>query len=290
MYLKLLRTKHWVKNLLIFFPLFFSAELLDLEKLKLTAIVFLGFCMVASCIYIINDLFDIDFDRKHPIKKDRPIPSGKISSKKAMSIAGICLLIGIFLISTVSAAAVALTLAYFIINVFYSYKLKQISIIEFCIVASGFVIRILIGGEVSDVFLSQWIIVMVFLLSIFIAVSKRRDDVSQFEEENKKNRLVVDQYTTEYLDKVITIVSSVLIVSYLLFITSQDVQDRYDSPYLILTFILVLIGVFRYNQITYVLKKSGSPVKIFFSDMLLQICLLLWALIFFSIIYLSEYI
>jgi 4-hydroxybenzoate polyprenyltransferase len=290
MYLKLLRTKHWVKNLLIFFPLFFSSELLDLEKLNDTAVVFLGFSLIASCVYIINDLFDIDFDRKHPIKKDRPIPSGKISIKKALSIAITCLAIGIFLITSVSLLAVGLALAYFVINLFYSFKLKQISIIEFCIVASGFVIRILIGGEVSDVFLSQWIIVMVFLLSIFIAVSKRRDDVFQFEEENNKNRLVVEQYTTEYLDKVITIVSSVLIVSYLLFITSEDVQNRYDSPYLILTFILVLIGVFRYNQITYVLKKSGSPVKIFFSDILLQICLLIWALIFFSIIYLSEYI
>ena len=231
--------------------------------------------------------FDKEFDKIHSSKKKRPIASGKISSVKALTIAISCLVIGLFSIYSVSLNALYLTLFYFIINILYSYKLKQLSIIEFCIVASGFVVRILIGGEINDILLSQWIIVMVFLLSIFIAVSKRRDDVLQYETENKKNRIVVEYYNLEFLDKIINIVSSVLIVSYLLFISSSEIQERYDSIFLLITFVFVLLGVFRYNQITYVMKKSASPISILFSDIFLQFCLLFWILIFFGIIYLK---
>lgn len=287
MIFSLLRVKHWIKNFFIFFPLFFSAELLDIVKLKNTALVFLGFSLIASCVYIINDLFDREFDKVHSSKKNRPIASGKISVVKAIAIAISCLSIGLTLVYSVSMNALYLTAFYLVINFLYSYKLKQLSIIEFCIVASGFVIRILIGGEINSIILSQWIIIMVFLLSIFLAVSKRRDDVLQYETENKKNRIVVEYYSLEFLDKIINIVSSVLIVSYLLFISSSEIQERYDSIFLLLTFVFVLLGVFRYNQITYVMKKSGSPVSVLFSDLFLQVCILFWALIFFGIIYLK---
>jgi hypothetical protein len=128
-------------------------------------------------------------------------------------------------------------------------------------------------------------IVMVFLLSLFIAVTKRRDDVCEYELKKKINRKVVLKYTVEYMDKLITIISSTLLVSYLLFITSESVISRYPSKYLIVSFLFVLVGIFRYNQITYVENKSGSPVKIFFKDIFLQITLLLWVLTFFLVIY-----
>ena len=128
-------------------------------------------------------------------------------------------------------------------------------------------------------------IVMIFLLSLFIAVTKRRDDVYQYELKKKLNRKVVSEYTVEYMDKLITIISSVLLVSYLLFITSESVVSRYPSKFLIISFLFVLIGVFRYNQITYVKNKSGSPLKIFFKDVFLQIIILLWGMTFFLVIY-----
>jgi len=126
---------------------------------------------------------------------------------------------------------------------------------------------------------------MIFLLSLFIAVTKRRDDVYQYELKKKLNRKVVSEYTVEYMDKLITIISSVLLVSYLLFITSESVVSRYPSKFLIISFLFVLIGVFRYNQITYVENKSGSPLKIFFKDVFLQIIILLWGMTFFLVIY-----
>ena len=212
------------------------------------------------------------------------LPKG-MTLKQSM-ILGICLLsLGLIGLWNISFDSFLLTIFYIVLNLLYSIKLKQIPIVDFMIVATGFVIRILIGGEIGNVELTQWMILMVFLLSLFIAVTKRRDDVYQYELKKKINRKVVSEYTVSYMDKLITIISSVLLVSYLLFITSESVISRYPSKYLIVSFLFVLMGVFRYNQITYVKNKSGSPIKILFKDKFLQITLINWVLTFFFIIY-----
>ncbi|NQY05014.1 MAG: UbiA prenyltransferase family protein [Flavobacteriaceae bacterium] len=287
-FLRLIRIDNWVKNFFIFLPLFFSSEILIPEKFLNTLLVVFGFSLVTSFVYIINDIFDVEFDRIHPNKKERPIASGKVSIKSAILIGVVLVTIGLSIIYFISFEAFTLTLMYLILNILYSIKLKHIPIVDFVIISIGFVIRIMIGGEVNEVPLSQWIIVMVLLLSIFIAVSKRRDDVYQYENYDKVNRKVVKKYTVHFMDKIINIVSSALIVSYLLFITSEEVALRYDSNYLLITFMLVLIGVFRYNQITYVYNKSGSPIKLLFSDRFLQVCLILWFGVFFLAIYQKQ--
>jgi len=283
--IKLLRVNHWVKNLFIFIPLFFSGNFLSSEKLIPTTIIFIGFSFTASFIYIINDIFDIEFDKIHPEKKNRPIASGKISIRQSLIIGIFVLVAGLIIVWNISINGLLLTIFYVVLNFLYTIKLKQIPIVDFLIVALGFVIRILIGGEIGSIELTQWVIVMVFLLSLFIAVTKRRDDVYQYESFNKLNRKVVLNYTVEYMDNLITIISSTLLVSYLLFITSESVISRYPSKYLIISFLFVLVGVFRYNQITYVENKSGSPIKILFKDLFLQITLFLWVLVFFIVIY-----
>lgn len=283
--IKLLRVNHWVKNLFIFIPLFFSGNFLSSEKLIPTTIIFIGFSFTASFIYIINDIFDVEFDKIHPEKKNRPIASGKISIRQSLIIGIFVLVAGLIIVWNISINGLLLTIFYVVLNFLYTIKLKQIPIVDFLIVALGFVIRILIGGEIGSIELTQWVIVMVFLLSLFIAVTKRRDDVYQYESFNKLNRKVVLNYTVEYMDNLITIISSTLLVSYLLFITSESVISRYPSKYLIISFLFVLVGVFRYNQITYVENKSGSPIKILFKDLFLQITLFLWVLVFFIVIY-----
>lgn len=288
-YFKLIRLNNWVKNLFIFIPLFFSSELLNSNKFILTLFGAIGFSFVTSFVYIINDIFDIDFDKNHPDKKYRPISSGLISIRKSIIIGLFLFFIGLTTLWFTSFHSFLITVFYFILNVLYSYKLKHIPIIDFVVVSIGFVIRIFIGGEIGEIELSKWITVLIFLLSLFLAVTKRRDDVYQFQEQNKVNRKVVEKYTVEFMDKVITIVSSVLLVSYLLFITSEDVIIRYSNNSLLITFIFVLIGIFRYNQITYVYNKSGSPIKILFRDRFLQIILFCWTLTFFIVIYLINY-
>ncbi len=288
-YFKLFRVNNWIKNTFIFTPLFFSSQLLNENKFLTTLIVSIGFSLVTSFIYILNDIFDLDFDRNHLSKRNRPIASGKISVKKSLIIGVFTLLVGLLIISQVSLNALFITLLYVFLNIGYSTILKHIPIIDFVIVSFGFILRLLIGSEVGDVFLSQWMIVMVFLLSLFIAVSKRRDDVYQYENENRINRKVVNMYTVEYMDKLITIISSALIICYLLFITSEEVAQRYPSDKLIFTFIFVLLGVFRYNLITYVHNKSGSPIKILFNDRFLQIILACWGLLFLYVIYSNKF-
>ncbi len=283
--LKLIRVKHWVKNLFIFLPVFFSSELLDYDKVIITAVCVFGFSLVASSVYIINDICDIDNDKNHYSKKNRPIAAGLISINSAFFFSLVLLFIGCLIIFFSSLNAFILTILYFFINILYSFKLKHIPIVDFITISSGFVIRILIGSSLIMVALSQWIIIMVFLLSLFLAVSKRRDDVVVYEKNKTLNRAVVQHYTVVFMDKLITIISSALIVSYLLFVTSDYAENQYNSDYLLITFLWVLLGVFRYNQITYVYNKSGSPVKILFKDKFIQIVLLLWIVSYSIIIY-----
>lgn len=287
-YFRIIRINNWVKNSFIFLPLFFSGEFFDKSKLISLFLSIISFSLVTSFIYIINDIFDIKYDKIHPQKKYRPIASGEISINKSLILGFILLPIGLSFFWYFSYESFLLTLFYVTLNLFYSVKLKQIPIVDFIIVALGFVIRVLIGGIIGNIEITQWMIVMVFLLSLFIAVTKRRDDVFQYELNRKVNRKVVSKYTVEYMDKLITIISSTLLVSYLLFITSESVVFKYPSKYLILSFLFVLVGVFRYNQITYVKNKSGSPIKILFEDTFLQITILFWGLTFFFIIYFDK--
>ena len=285
LYLKLIRANNWIKNLFILLPLFFSGELFNLTKLSNTILVIIGFSLVTSFVYIINDIFDINFDKNHQEKRFRPIASGRISIKKSVIIGSLLLFIGFSVLLLCSWNAFLISIIYVGLNLLYSSKLKHVSVIDFVIVAVGFVLRILIGGEVGDVELTQWMTIMVFLLCLFIAITKRRHDVYLYEFNEQVNRKVVTKYTVEFMDKLLSINSSTLLVAYLLFITSEDVLTRYPSKYLMLTFLFVLIGVFRYNQITSVDNKGSSPLKILFEDIFLQITLFLWLVTFFFIIY-----
>lgn len=284
-YLKLIRANNWIKNFFILLPLFFSGELFNLTKLSNTILVVIGFSLVTSFVYIINDIFDINFDKNHQEKRFRPIASGRISIKKSVVIGSLLLFIGFSVLLLCSWNAFLISIIYVGLNLLYSAKLKHVSVIDFVIVAVGFVLRILIGGEVGDVELTQWMTIMVFLLCLFVAITKRRHDVYQYEFNEQVNRKVVTKYTVEFMDKLLSINSSTLLVGYLLFITSEDVLTRYPSKYLMLTFLFVLIGVFRYNQITSVDNKGSSPLKILFEDIFLQITLFLWLVTFFFIIY-----
>ena len=214
-----------------------------------------------------------------PVRKTSYAPTEDSFFEETLS------LIGLTIIISINLNTFFFTLFYLIINILYSYGLKNISIFDFMIVSSGFVIRIIIGGLIGEVELSHWIVLMVFLLSLFISISKRRDDVLQLQNKNKINREVVKLYSTNFIDYALSIISSTMIVSYLMFVTSNEVFQKYDSNYLYLTFVFVLIGVLRYGQLTYVFNYNGSPIKIFFKDRFLQFVLLFWFISFFLILY-----
>lgn len=284
-YIKLIRVHQWMKNFFIFAPLFFSGQLFDLEKVYACALAFLAFSLNASSIYIINDYKDIEKDKLHPLKKSRPLASGEISKPVAITL---------FLLFSVSSLLLAFLMnrglgvvisIYFVMNIFYSFGLKKISLIDIFIISIGFVLRVTAGGVTADIEISHWLYIMTFLIALFIAFAKRRDDVLLELETGEKMRSSISGYNLDFISSAISILCGVLIVSYLLYITSPEISERFQNKPAYISCVFVVMGVLRYLQITLVEKNSGSPTKLLLSDRFLQVTILLWVLFFAFIIY-----
>lgn len=287
--IRLLRPYQWAKNLFIFLPLFFSGRLEDWELIKILAIVFISFSMAASSIYCFNDIHDIETDKKHPKKCKRPIASGAVSMRAGYRIMFTCIIISLlillfeggqqklFLISIISF--------YYLMNIAYCMKLKSYAIIDVMVIATGFVLRILMGGIATQIHLTVWIVLMTFLLALFLAFAKRRDDVVIYQQTGVTARENTRYYNLEFMNQVMTIIASITIVSYIMYTVSPDVMERLHSQYIYLTSIFVLAGIIRYLQITIVDAKSGSPTKILMKDRFIQGCIACWILSFFILIY-----
>jgi len=280
-----IRVHQYVKNFFIFPPLFFAAKITELELLTNAAIAFVAFSLTASAIYTFNDYRDINEDRQHPKKKNRPIASGAISKPQAIMLMAVLFITGFALMASLSLEAVGILSTYTILNVAYSMKLKHVAILDVAIIATGFVLRLFIGSVVTDIPLSMWIVVITFLLALFMALAKRRDDVLIFEDTGQKTRKVIDGYNLQFLDTAMAIMASVVIVAYTIYTTSAEVIARVHSDYLYLTSLFVILGIMRYLQIALVFKDSGSPTKIVLKDRFMQATLVGWALTFAVILY-----
>ena len=289
-YIKLLRPLQWIKNGFVFAPIFFSNHLLDRDYIVPTIIVFAAFCLISSSIYCFNDLRDVEADRMHPKKCKRPIASGSVSVKGGYTMMAICL-VGAFalllLCNSINTPYLYIIVGgYWLMNIAYCVKLKQIAILDVSIIAIGFVMRVLVGGLASDVWVSQWLVLMTFLLALFLALTKRSDDFSVFEKTGHKPRVSITGYNKEFINEAIAIVSSITMVCYIMYTMSEEVIARLGSKYLYLTSGWVLVGLFRYMQKTIVYGESGSPTKSLVKDHFIQFCILGWILSFFAIIYL----
>lgn len=274
-----------MKNLFIFLPIFFSAQIGHHELLLNAFIAFIAFSLAASSIYILNDYYDIEEDKNHPKKKHRPLASGIISKKKAVVTMIALFLVGSSLMAMLSIQAFYILVIYVLVNTAYSIYFKHIAIIDVTIIAIGFALRLFVGAAVTGVVLSMWIVMMTFLLALFLALAKRRDDVLLYLETGKKMRKVIDGYNLQFLDASMVIMASVVIVVYTIYTTSSEVVARIGSQYLYLTAIFVILGIMRYLQITFVHVDSGSPTKIFLTDRFTQLTLLGWIFSFSWILY-----
>jgi decaprenyl-phosphate phosphoribosyltransferase len=282
----LFRAGHWIKNLFLFIPIFFAGELQYFDKLKSVLLAFFAFSLVASAVYVINDVMDIEDDRRHPTKSKRPLASGFLSVNAAW-IAFVVLLSGGILFSWMTESFLfgLILVSYFLINIGYSLGLKKVPIVEILIVSSGFVLRVIAGGFVADVRVSQWMVMMIFLLALFLALAKRRDDFFVLRDSDNAIRKSIEYYNLEYINALLIMVSGIIIVAYLMYVISPEVIERFHSRYLYVTSIFVIAGMMRYLQITLVENKSGSPTKILYQDNFIRIVLILWMLTFYFIIY-----
>jgi decaprenyl-phosphate phosphoribosyltransferase len=282
-YIHLIRPHQYLKNLFVFSPLFFALKFNDLGLFEKTVVVFIIFCTAASAVYIINDIKDINEDKEHPVKKHRPLASGIISAPDAIVfmffLAAVALTAAFFL----STKLFWVIVIYFILNLGYSFGLKHISIIDIFIVSIGFVLRIFAGAVTINLPVTMWIILMTFLLSLFLAMAKRRDDIIQIEE-GRKTRKNIDGYNLVFVNSGMIIMAGVVIVCYIFYTISGEVQNKFHTNNLYLTVIFVILGIFRYMQITFVENNSGNPSRTLLKDRFLQITIIAWLIAFMIIV------
>lgn len=287
--LALIRPHQWIKNFFVFIPMFFGGSLLNIEDIWSSVITFFAFSFAASSIYCFNDIYDVEADRRHPVKCRRPIASGAVSIRSAYLLMGL-MFVGFMAIlqflphNNLQVAGVIFF--YWCINLAYCMRLKRYAILDVCIVSFGFILRIIAGGEATDIVLSRWIVLMTFLLSLFLSFAKRRDDVLRMNETGQAPRQNTSRYNLTFINQAITITASVTLVCYIMYTVSPEVVANFHSDNLYLTSVFVLLGLLRYIQLAVVDKKSGDPTKVILRDRFTQFIVLGWLTAFLLIIYL----
>lgn len=287
-YLKLLRPKDWAKNLFLFLPLFFGRQISNTHLLIQVAFGFVAFSCIASSIYIINDYRDREDDRKHPVKCKRPLASGSVSPAAALVICALLIIAGFGLAWWIRDKFLFVLAIYFLVNLGYSLGLKSIPILDLILLAAGFVLRIKGGSVISYVPLSEWIVIMVFLLAIFMAIGKRRDDVLLKISSGTDMRKSIKGYNLELLNVLLALVCAVIVVAYLMYTMSPVTIQYTGSTRLYYTCLFVLAGIMRYLQIIYVSNDSGSPTKILYKDRFIQVTLVLWIVSYILLLYIKD--
>ncbi|MUL26754.1 decaprenyl-phosphate phosphoribosyltransferase [Prevotella sp. A2879] len=286
--IRLIRPHQWVKNLVVLLPVFFGGALLHIESVYAGLVTALCFSFAASSIYCLNDIVDVDDDRRHPVKCHRPMASGAISIPQGytlMFLMFILSMLSTFLLRQSQLETASVILFYWLLNIAYCLKLKQYAIIDVCVVSFGFVLRILAGGYATSIHLSKWIVLMTFLLMLFLSFAKRRDDVVRMNETGHAPRQNTIRYNLTFINQAITITSSVTLVCYIMYTVSPETIQNFHTDYLYLTSVFVLVGLLRYIQIAVVDKRSGDPTKVMLHDRFMQFVVLAFGLAFLFIIY-----
>lgn len=283
-YIKLLRVNHYIKNLLIFLPLFFSENLMNIDKLIMVVSAFLSFSFMASTIYIINDIKDIEKDKKHLTKKNRPIASGEISIPKAKIIAVVLFIISLAILSFVCInfngnlnLSIFYILLYFILNLAYTFKLKEQPIIDIIILATGFVLRVMLGGAIIDIEISSWLYLTIFAISFYLGLGKRRNEYVKYQKDT--TRSVLKYYNKEFLDKNMYLCMALAIAFYALW--AKD----YNSITMIWTVPIVMIMAMKYSYNIENENSDGDPTDVILKDKFLILLTFIYIVIAGSAIY-----
>ncbi len=287
-YIKLVRPKDWAKNLFLFIPVFFAELIFNQDTVLLVLAGFACFSCVASSIYIINDYRDIEDDKKHPVKCKRPLASGRVPKAMAVVICLLLLVAGFTGAWFIRDKFLFVLGIYFLMNVGYSFGLKNIPILDIIIIAVGFVLRVKAGAVIARIGLSEWLTIMVFLLALFMALAKRRDDVLLKLSSGTDMRRAVKGYNLEFINVALSLICAVIIVAYLMYTMSPEIINRLKTYRLYYTCLFVLAGVFRYLQVIFVQQDSQSPTKILYKDRFIQVSIVLWIISFYIILYMKD--
>lgn len=286
--IRLLRPQQWVKNLFVFLPLFFGGRILDGFVWLVSVQAFVALCFAASGIYCLNDIIDLPQDRQHPHKRLRPLASGAISKQKAYVVMLVCFALSLVALvpGNINWVLFATVTIYILLQISYCLWLKQLPIIDLMCISTGFVLRVVAGGVASGIWISEWIVMMTFMLTLLLATSKRRFDIILSAKDNTLTRTNIGGYSIEFLNISVGIIASVTIVCYIMYTVSPSVTNRIGSNYLYLTSVFVITSILRYIQQSVIIPDLGSdPTHILLHDHFIQLNLLLWIVSFVIILY-----
>ncbi|EGT3617301.1 decaprenyl-phosphate phosphoribosyltransferase [Clostridium perfringens] len=270
---KLMRPKQWIKNFFVFGALIFSYSFLDLKKDIYAIITFILFCLISSTVYIMNDILDVEKDRVHPKKRFRPIASGAISIKEAEIALFILLVFSMTCALFINRKLFFILAVYFINNIFYSFKIKNIVILDVISIAFGFILRVIAGGVVIDVSLSGWILLCTFFIALFLGFEKRRNEIIKLEGKATEHRKILDDYSDELLKQFSDITLTCTVIAYAMY-----TFVAYDTSYMMITNVFVVYGLFRYKYLSMKKGQGGSPTETILTDKSIIIDVILWAI------------
>ncbi|MFH1389666.1 MAG: decaprenyl-phosphate phosphoribosyltransferase [Candidatus Margulisiibacteriota bacterium] len=279
-----LRPKQWTKNFFVFAGIIFSLEFFQLAPLLKVIDAFIIFCAISSAMYLINDVKDLEFDKKHPLKKLRPIASGKVSTSLAISFALLLILTALPISFWLNASFGWVIAAYILLMLSYSFFLKNMVILDVFSIAAGFVLRAIAGVVVIEVILSPWLVICTILLALFIALGKRRHELLTLDLAGE-HRKILDEYNPRLLDQLISAVAGSTVMAYALYTLWPETITKFGTKNLVYTIPFVLYGIFRYLYLIYKKEEGGQPERTLLSDPPLLIDIVLWIAALAVIIY-----
>jgi 4-hydroxybenzoate polyprenyltransferase len=280
-----MRPEQWTKNLFVFAGLLFGARLLDPQAVAVTIVAFVVFCLISGSVYLINDVMDRESDRHHPEKRRRPVASGELPPRSANIAAALLGGAGLAVASTIGAAFVAVAVAYLTLLLGYSLFLKHVVILDVMTIAAGFVLRAVAGAVAIPVPISNWLLVCTTLLALFLALSKRRHELTLLAEGAAGHRPILGEYSPALLDQMVSVVTASALVAYASYATSVETAERLGTTRLPATIPFVLYGIFRYLYLVHQKRGGGSPSTLLLTDRPLQVCVVLWVATIVAILY-----
>ena len=285
-YLKLTRVPQWIKNFFVFVPLLFSLHLFDSNYFLTTLEAFITFCLASSLIYVINDLIDIEADRAHPIKRDRPLAAGKISKLNAIIVVVFLVILIVILLLIFNAEFIYIVGGFVALNVLYSFWFKHIVILDIFSIAAGFTIRVLAGAIVISVPVSSWLVLTTIFISLFLGVMKRHSELLlSTGVDGASSRKVLSQYSLNFADQMATVAAAGVIICYALYTVSERTVTIFHTEDLIYTTPFVVYGIFRYMYLEYISNKGDNTTRIVLTDIQLIITVIAYTITTILIIY-----
>lgn len=285
-FFKLIRISNWIKNLFVFVPLIFSLHLFHTEYFIKSTITYLLFCIASSAIYVINDIVDLDADRQHPIKKNRPLASEKFSINFAYIISIILVLLTLFFSLIFDYSLFFILIIFLLLNISYSLYFKHIVLLDIFAIATGFSIRVYAGAFIIDVPISSWLILSTIFISLFLAIMKRHSELKRFENDTDiKTRKVLESYSIDFTKQMATVAASGLVTCYALYTVAERTVSAFGTDNLIYTTPFVVFGIFRFMYLEYINQKGENTTEILLTDLPTILNLFLYFITCILIIY-----